>query len=167
MASKAKVIMNAHPDARLRVAERLASAARRAAWRDDKLKKAKHCPACASPFSKGAHRATVDHIVPLAKGGADEPANWQILCQKCNTMKGCASPAPTPNAPSPRFIAGELLPLALAWAEHFRQEHGLKRFHPIHNAILWRAIQSQKQRDSLGLVDPSPSPTPSKEAPNA
>lgn len=29
----------------------------------------------------------VDHIVPLSKGGADEPANWALACEMCSVMK--------------------------------------------------------------------------------
>ena len=30
----------------------------------------------------------VDHIVPRARGGGNEPENLQALCQKCNIRKG-------------------------------------------------------------------------------
>lgn len=30
---------------------------------------------------------TVDHIVPLTRGGTDDPTNLQILCHGCNTSK--------------------------------------------------------------------------------
>jgi len=29
----------------------------------------------------------LDHVVPLFKGGADEPENWQGLCVKCHERK--------------------------------------------------------------------------------
>lgn len=35
-------------------------------------------------------QATIDHIVPLARGGAkNDPKNWQLFCRKCNQEKGC------------------------------------------------------------------------------
>lgn len=30
-----------------------------------------------------------DHIVPLEKGGMNDPTNFQILCESCNQTKGC------------------------------------------------------------------------------
>ena len=31
---------------------------------------------------------TIDHIVPVALGGADNSANYQVLCRPCNSAKG-------------------------------------------------------------------------------
>ena len=33
-------------------------------------------------------RATLDHIVPLSKGGADHADNWQLTHAHCNKIKG-------------------------------------------------------------------------------
>jgi 5-methylcytosine-specific restriction endonuclease McrA len=37
-----------------------------------------------------AHDAklTLDHVLPIAKGGASDLTNMQLLCAKCNTAKG-------------------------------------------------------------------------------
>jgi 5-methylcytosine-specific restriction protein A len=32
--------------------------------------------------------ATIDHVIPLAKGGADNPSNYKLTHPKCNLEKG-------------------------------------------------------------------------------
>ena len=59
-------------------------------------------PLCADPFEFHANEervelaAEVDHIVPKAKGGTDDPENLQALCERCHKYK-------TSNFDSPRF----------------------------------------------------------------
>jgi len=46
---------------------------------------------CAPTKSKHATRgrwATVDHVIPLSRGGWDDPINLQTLCAACNEDKG-------------------------------------------------------------------------------
>ena len=31
---------------------------------------------------------TLDHIIPLARGGTNDQSNAQVLCRKCNSIKG-------------------------------------------------------------------------------
>lgn len=35
-----------------------------------------------------AHAATVDHVIPVVRGGWDDPGNLQALCLACNVWKG-------------------------------------------------------------------------------
>lgn len=35
---------------------------------------------------------TVDHIIPLSKGGTDEESNLRCACKMCNYFKGSALP---------------------------------------------------------------------------
>lgn len=31
---------------------------------------------------------TVDHVIPLVKGGTNAPINLRVLCRRCNSQKG-------------------------------------------------------------------------------
>jgi len=43
----------------------------------------KHCVFCGSP-----HARTIDHILPLSRGGDNSLSNKQTLCSFCNSTKG-------------------------------------------------------------------------------
>ena len=53
-----------------------------------KLQKGK-CPCCNQPLGDDYH---MDHIIPLAKGGANEDLNIQLLRQQCNQQKSAKDP---------------------------------------------------------------------------
>jgi len=36
--------------------------------------------------------ATLDHVIPLSKGGADNISNLALACRKCNQDKGASLP---------------------------------------------------------------------------
>jgi hypothetical protein len=44
--------------------------------------------ACCGFASKSKISFQIDHIVPISKGGLSEISNLQILCRKCNAIKG-------------------------------------------------------------------------------
>jgi 5-methylcytosine-specific restriction endonuclease McrA len=52
-------------------------------------------------FCGVAGEMTRDHIIPLSRGGSDDPLNIQPLCRPCNTAKG-----DTIAAPIQAFIPG-------------------------------------------------------------
>lgn len=45
-----------------------------------------HCQVCGKELTKDT--VTIDHIVPVSKGGTNDSANLQPLCRPCNTRKG-------------------------------------------------------------------------------
>lgn len=42
-----------------------------------------HCQHCGT-----TEDLTIDHIIPIFKGGTNDPANLQTLCRSCNSKKG-------------------------------------------------------------------------------
>jgi hypothetical protein len=50
------------------------------------------CRNCGATPDDRRVRLQVDHIVPVAKGGSDDPSNLQTLCQDCNLGKGADDP---------------------------------------------------------------------------
>jgi hypothetical protein len=66
----------------------------------------------------------VEHIVPTARGGADEIPNLALACRSCNLRKGMGERARDP-------VTGDLVrlfdPRHDAWGEHFRLS--LTNFH--------------------------------------
>lgn len=51
------------------------------------LRKAKKCIICKKQFTKMKRRKTLDHIIPLSRGGNHTLINIQIVCQSCNAKK--------------------------------------------------------------------------------
>lgn len=49
------------------------------------------CVYCAVRLER--HTATLDHVVPLARGGAHESGNLVAACAPCNRLKGDTLPA--------------------------------------------------------------------------
>lgn len=51
------------------------------------LKRDNHqCQSCGSTVKDGA-KLEIDHIIPVSKGGTNDPENLQILCKICNIGK--------------------------------------------------------------------------------
>ncbi len=46
----------------------------------------RRCVYCASPLAPDG--ATLDHVLPLARGGAHAPGNVVTACARCNRLKG-------------------------------------------------------------------------------
>lgn len=47
---------------------------------------------CVEDGIRGVHTSSrfphIDHVIPLARGGADSEENLQLLCRPCNLRKG-------------------------------------------------------------------------------
>ena len=48
------------------------------------------CPYCGTDVS--GHIGTIDHKIPVSRGGTSEPDNLAILCQRCNSSKNDLTP---------------------------------------------------------------------------
>ena len=67
------------------------------------------CHYCHQKFS--ADELTLDHIVPVARGGKSTRGNMVVCCRKCNREKSCLTPAEQILAmlpdPEPESCSGE------------------------------------------------------------
>lgn len=44
--------------------------------------------ACQNPSCRSTKNLTIDHIIPISKGGSrGKKENWQVLCKRCNQKK--------------------------------------------------------------------------------
>ncbi|MGE0542428.1 MAG: helix-turn-helix domain-containing protein [Dehalococcoidia bacterium] len=53
------------------------------------------CGICESSVIE--QEAVIDHVIPLARGGDDEPTNWQIAHPRCNSRKADCLPSELPS----------------------------------------------------------------------
>lgn len=53
-----------------------------------KIKNQRECFYCGYQFDNFETRKTIDHIVPLSRGGGNEKENLIGACKMCNTLKG-------------------------------------------------------------------------------
>ena len=57
---------------------------RKSRWWQTAIAKAR-CYYCAKDLAKA--EATMDHLVPIARGGRSTPGNVVVACKSCNTQK--------------------------------------------------------------------------------
>jgi hypothetical protein len=73
----------------------------------------------------------VDHVIPIALGGGDEPANLVTACQDCNGGKSSASPDAT--------VVADVSQDAVRWSAAIRQAAEENRLHdntPVYEAVV-------------------------------
>ena len=70
------------------------------------------CPICHVAldydFARKPNSAEVDHVVPHAHGGTDDPSNLRVICRRDNQRRGAAHTDADATAPDP-------FPLSRAW----------------------------------------------------
>jgi len=59
----------------------------RRAWRKEQWATGRGICAYCSEYV-GLRASTVDHVIPLVKGGRDDETNWVVSCWDCNQTKG-------------------------------------------------------------------------------
>jgi 5-methylcytosine-specific restriction endonuclease McrA len=50
------------------------------------LREDRHCKYCGKRLNR--YTATIDHVIPLSKGGKDSKKNRVLACYECNQEKG-------------------------------------------------------------------------------
>jgi hypothetical protein len=80
---------------------------------------AHRCEYCHAPEIIFNTPFEIDHIVPLSKGGADEPMNFSLACRACNLWKSDVILAvdPDTNTQAPLFN-----PRTQEWQAHFEPQ---------------------------------------------
>jgi len=82
------------------------------------------CGYCLSPQHLVMARLEIEHIVPLAKGGANDEFNLWLSCPLCNRHKGDKVSA---SDPATGVTVSLFNPRTQAWREHFRwSDDGLR-----------------------------------------
>lgn len=101
-------LVRIHSDKSRQTKANIGKQARRASWLHHQLAQGRaKCEYCKGRVSREVPHgnpifATVDHIIPISKGGYDGPRNWRICCQRCNEAKSATMPdAWRPNAAKP------------------------------------------------------------------
>ncbi len=63
------------------------SRVQRREWRQAMRGRYKACFWCGKPLPRKSH-STLDHFIPLDKGGTNTADNFRLACSYCNSVKG-------------------------------------------------------------------------------
>jgi HNH endonuclease len=86
-------------------------------WREQLAKVSKNrCGYCLTQEAVSGVRLTLEHIIPLSKGGQTEESNLWLSCRLCNESKGILTEHPDLESGStvPLFN-----PYSQNWSDHF------------------------------------------------
>lgn len=80
---------------------------RRAVLTRDRKAGITNCPLCNVTLdymvTRQPNSAEPDHIIPIARGGTNNPTNGRTICRRCNQQRG----AKTDPQPHPKVIASD------------------------------------------------------------
>lgn len=77
---------------------------------------AHRCEYCHAPEAAFNLAHEVEHILPVARGGANDMDNLALACRACNVFKADHQTGPDPQTPTPVRL---FPPRQDRWAEHF------------------------------------------------
>ena len=63
------------------------------------------CTYCGSPATRG-NDLTIDHVVPLSRGGTNRRDNLTVACRRCNSRKRDAPTEPRATSEVVTFAIG-------------------------------------------------------------
>lgn len=75
------------------------------------------CGYCLSLQKYVLGKLEIDHIIPQAKGGTDDPDNLWLACRLCNSYKGIQTTALDPNTGKTDQLFN---PRQQQWSQHFQ-----------------------------------------------
>lgn len=106
------------------------------------------CEYCRAQAQFSPSSFSVEHIIPLVKGGVDDLDNLAFACQGCNNVKFTATEAPDP-------LTGEVVPLFHPrndnWDAHFKWDQQFEYLEGI--TPTGRATVERLQMNRLSLVN--------------
>ena len=74
------------------------------------------CEYCRSQERYSVHSFSIDHVVPISRGGATVPSNLAFACPGCNGHKHTKT---TASDPVTLVTVGLFDPRTQAWGDHF------------------------------------------------
>jgi hypothetical protein len=81
------------------------------------LRAGHRCEYCHAPEAVFNLPLEVEHIVPLARGGEDTPANWALACRACNLYKAMHVSGSDPESAA---VVRLFHPRTDRWEDHFQ-----------------------------------------------